>query len=172
MDQLQKLWPEMFQTVLDTIEAWTAKIGIFLIQLYKAALLSYLKKNTLKMFLMKFKIIEAVRAQYTEVGKETCREIKISIIFRKKNCLWYFVDFIPVLFSHWVLSQLSPFYPYLHSIFFIRKLSLLQHLGYLVALMHLGLSCFVCGAISFSSLKAAVKMTVYFRILGVLEFRE
>lgn len=38
------------------------------------------------MFLMKFKIMEAVRAQYTEVGKETCREIKISIIFRKKNC--------------------------------------------------------------------------------------
>lgn len=38
--------------------------------------------------------------------------------------------------------------------------------------MHLRAVCILCGAISFSSKKAAIKMTVYFRIHGVLEFRE
>lgn len=38
--------------------------------------------------------------------------------------------------------------------------------------MHSKTVCILCGAISFSSKKAAIKMTVYFGIHGVLEFRE
>lgn len=60
----------------------------------------------------------------------------------------------------------------MHSIFFVIKLTLLTHLVYFVILMHLRAVCILCGAISFSSQKAAIKMTVYFRIHGVLEFRE
>lgn len=45
-------------------------------------------------------------------------------------------------------------------------------LSLFVILMHLRVVWVLCGTISFSSKKAAIKMTVYFKIHGVLEFRE
>lgn len=94
---------------------------------------------------------------------------------REKELLLTFSEFSFCTVPASLTPQLSPPSTCLAytAFFVVIKLTPLNAFGiYFVILMHLRVVCILCGTISFSSKKAAIKMTTYFRIHGVLEFRE